>query len=364
MAEIPVDDTGRFDGSTLVWSADDGAYVVGPAAAQSIVGAELADLGEPNYDDAFGVIEGGSGVNKWRECFSWDLARGRWRGATVYDIHKVIDSWALDWTHQPIAAIDNAYARPNGGVGWTRSGACAKLSDDVAVPASPTTFDCPVDDAGVDGLPDSGQLATRGLVWSYASIDRTPGSMVIEDCVLLSGAPVALVAEFTPLIPYAPVLGGGGDPGGYGCIPRAITNAGALWAAGFRPLLQMSGLMNGSMDEKALTLGLFFQQYDYNEDGVYTALTSPPPVGTLGPAITLEGPTDPHAGITDGDGDILSERAFEWGTPVGTGWQTWGAGAITDDIIVPVLYGKMATGAKDTGQAYRVTAELVWEGTP
>lgn len=332
--------------------------------AKPKVGASLAALGTGQYDGHLGILKIGAGVDAFIETFVWDsFARagaGGWVGKDEHTVVSCDDAWALDWTRQPLANIRNAWCRPNGGVGWARSGGAAILRGNFVVPAS-GVFDIPVEDDGVNDLPNQGQVIVRGTTFTYAGKDLTPGAKKLTGCTHVFGPSGVTLpgGRFTPIIPYAPVLGGGGDPGGWGTTVQALDHVGEVWAAGFRLEERIHAWMNGSQDNKALQLAPFYINYNIGDDFLYPALDSPPPSGFIGPGLTLVGVTEHMAGITSpGSGSVIDERRFKWAE---ANWTSWTPVAPPNKrLLVPVIYGKMPADAADTGQAYGVTLSLRW----
>lgn len=338
--------------------------------AKPKLAATLAALGSGQYDGHIGIIRIGSGIDAYIEEFVWDSAArgggGGWVGKDEHIVMVTDDAWALDWTRQPISALRNAWARPNGGVGWARAGAAAIVRGDFVVPAS-GTFEIPVKDYGVTGLPPQGQLSVRSLIFAYTGLDTTLGAKKFTGVTLVFGAPgVTLYGDYTPIIPYAPTEGGGGDPGGWGTTPFPLDHVGEMWAAGFRLEERMQALMNGSQDLKRLSIAPWYLNYNLGEDFDYPALqgvggsAAPPPSTLLGPGVTLLGTDQPLAGIgpSGGTGTVIDERSFNW---VESNWVSWTPPSPpTKRVLVPVLYGRMPADAKDNGQAYSVTLALRW----
>lgn len=385
-------------------------------------GAALYGLGSGQYDGHPGRVRVGSGVNAYVEDFLWDVnaraGAGGWVGSVEHTVMKADDAWALDWTRQPLSAIRNAWVRPNGGVGWARSGAAAFLIDDVTIPAS-GSFVFPIAVSGSTSLPVQGNLTARGMTFAYTGVDL-PGTTVTganaansatinvasttgfptsgkaqigADVVSYTGVTgtsltgcgvhpayvggelvkypritgvtsitstpgTVLKANYTPIIPYAPVLGGGGDPGGWGTTTVPLLYAGELWAAGFRLEERLHAWMNGSNDLKSLQIAPFYMNYNLNEDFNYPTLSGPPPAGLLGPGYTIVGPPIPMAGIGGtGSGTVIEERTFKH---FEGDWATWVPAAPTKTVLWPILYGKMPADAEDTGQSYGVTLKLRW----
>lgn len=332
--------------------------------AQPKVASTLAGLGSGQYDGHVGIVRIGSGVDAYQEEFIWDTTArsgaGGWIGTQEHIVLTTDDAWALDWTRQPLSAVRNAWARPNGGVGWARSGAAAILRTDFTIPGS-GTINIPIDDAGAAALPPQGQVTMRGMVFTYSAIAGSAGSQTLTCPAGQGTAGVALKANYTPIIPYSPVVGGGGDPGGWGTTVAPLDHVGEMWSAGFRLQERMHAWMNGSQDLKRLSIAPFYNNYNLGEDYLYPTISDPPVSGMLGspsPGITLIGPAEHMAGITSpGTGTVVDERRFQW---VEGNWSTWASAAPTKRVLIPTLYGKMPADAEDTGQAYGVTLALRW----
>jgi hypothetical protein len=188
-------------------------------------------------------------------------------------------------------------------------------------------------------------------------VTTTVGAAAITGCQYLGGAPSGVTLDggtdaadyhtgVTPIIPYAPSLGGGGDPGGYGNIVRELDHAGEMWAAGFRLQEQLIAWMNGSQDLKILQIAPFYANYDLNENFNFPDLALPPPSALLGPGQIAVGPPRHLASITSpGTGSVIDERAFE---KIANNWADLNpALAPTKRIMKPILYGKMPADAKD-----------------
>lgn len=393
--------------------------------------AALYGLGSGQYDGHPGRIRVGTGVDARIEDFLWDVnaraGAGGWIGARAYVLVKTDDAWGLDWTRQPISAVRNQWARPNGGVGWARSGAAAILKADAAIPVDGSVFALECHVYQFSTLPPSGNLIIRGNGYVYTGLSN-PSTTVVgvnaQDSAVInvadttgfptsgnasigaSSEPVSYTGKTgatltgcgphfayaggeavkypritgvtlqfgtggithkgdpifnkspTPIIPYAPVLGGGGDPGGWGTTTTPLDHVGEIWASGFRLEERLHAWMNGSMDFKRLSIAPYYLNYNTGEDFSYPSLSIPPPAGLLGPGYTILG-TDQHgAGITSpGSGTVVDERRF---VHYEGDWALWSAAAPTKRVLWPLIYGKMPADANDTGQAYGVTLSLRW----
>lgn len=341
--------------------------------AKPKISATLAGLGSGQYDGHVGIVRIGSGVDAFVEEFLWDSSAragaGGWIGKGEHVVMDCVDAWALDWTRQPISSVRGAWIRPNGGVGWARSGAAAILKNDVTIPSDGSTFHFDIYDYSANTLPPSGNLTARGNTYIYTGVSGAAGSKQITGVTLQFGTPGVTHkggsdpgdyrTGVTPIIPYAPTLGGGGDPGGWGTNVRIMDRVGEMWAAGFRLQERIHAWMNGSQDFKSLTIAPFYLNYNLDEDFLYPTLGSPPIAGMLGPGQSIIGPNTPMAGIGGGSiQSVVDERQFDHRQG---NWVAWTpAGAPTKRFLVPVLYGKMPVDADDTGQSYGVTLALRW----
>lgn len=338
--------------------------------AKPKVGATLAALGSGQYDGHAGVLRIGTGIDAHTERFLWDSSAragvGGWVGEQAYDVLTTDDAWALDWTRQPLSLIRGAWIRPNGGVGWARSGSAAILKNDVTVPAT-GAFTMDIHDYGATTIPaGGGNITVRGMIISYAARSGGAGTYQLTGCLYLGGAPAGVTLSGgatwntapTPIIPYTPVTGGGGDPGGWGTTVVPLDQAGAVWNAGFRLQERIHAWMNGSQDMKALSIAPWYLNYDVGDDFLYPLLSAAPPAGMLGPGITVTGVAQHMASITSpGSGSVVDERRFKWAE---TDWTAWAPAAPAKRLLVPILYGKMPVDANDTGQTYGVTLSLRW----
>lgn len=328
--------------------------------AKPKIGASLAALGIGQYDGHKAHLRIGSGVDASIEEFLWDSSArsglGGWVGADEHVVMECDDAWALDWSRQPLSAIRNAWARPNGGVSWQHVGTASFLRANLTIPAS-GSFEILAADYALDNYPPAGQVSMRGNIISYTGKVTTPGAKKLTGCLLVMGTPgVTMTAINTPIIPYAPATGGGGDAGGWGTTVLPLDHAGEMWAAGFRLEERMHAWMCGSIDFKRLSIAPFYLNYNPGEDFSYPRLDQPPVAGMLGPGITILGTDLPQPGI--GQGTYVSEeRAMKWAQ---VNWTTWAPTAPTKRVLIPVLYGKMPADAEDNGQAYGVTLALRW----
>lgn len=303
-----------------------------------------------------------------------------WKSDGAYYSNGVIDmatddAWAVDWSRQNLEDTCNGWRRPAGGVGWYRAGWTAYLQADVVSGAN--TVQVTSGTASANSIPPIGQASVRDRVITWTSVTDDGGNTRTLNGVTWSGPNgVTFRGLYTPVIPYAASLPGGGDAGGYGTTPKMHNFVGQLRAAGFEWQERLTGVMNASFEPKnagvvqpglAFTIAMHFVHVDDADDlgsgSNYPEIFAPPTNFMVGPGIRLVSTTD-HLSGGDGGGFRDNERGFKERI---ADWQDCPI-AFTKKRIKPVLYGTMGTVASngvvtprvcpDVGEAYQVTHSM------
>jgi hypothetical protein len=311
------------------------------------VGADLTELGDGDYDGQVGIIRVGTNPDDMEELFTWNADVERWIGAP-HTVMTSDDTWAMDMSRQPIAAFDNAWARFNGGVGWYRNGIRGHVRHAVAGTAvSIAGATIPIGPYDGEVFPNGGQVLIRGQLITYTGYTSTGGSEALTGC---SGGSGTVPGQYTPVIPYSG--GAGGDLGGFGTSVVPLDHVSEMYDAGFTLEERCWGWLNGGQDSSVMDVAPWYLNRDLADDFSYPGTSDAPgAAGLSGPGILLTGPGDPLSAQRG------LERAFEF---FSTDWTAFAPAEPTKRVLIPLLFGKMASGAKDNGECYGYTLQLRW----
>lgn len=314
----------------------------GGGSTPPTVATTAAGLGAGSADGAIGIIRLGTWPDVHEEFFTWRASDSKWVGE-----EKVVltqnDRWSLDlgnyaesaltawnWFSNPNPNSSNSYVRLNGSHNFG-SAAFAGGTGVITVKTQ-TGFDTSTFTA-------TGTVRCRDNRVTYTGKTAT----TFTGCTLSFGGG-STATDNADVVQDA--------VGGFGTTSSPIMFVGAMFTAGFNLQERMVALMNASPQTGAspgikMEAAPYWVQYNNGDGSV--AITNPPTAG-VGLGALLVSTTD--IGVAK-----PAERPFSW---VENGWTDFAAGTVTKRYLVPRLYGRMQSGATDTGQILDCTLRVRW----
>lgn len=302
-----------------------------------VIATNLAGLGAGTYDGQPGIIRLGSDF--YEEEFTWNASAGRWIGTRTHELISQIDTWGMDLSDYPLESIRQSWCRLRNAIPYGKSKAA--LTADFVIG---TDTSMAVDNLG--NFTASGQVFSRGRTWSYSGRSASSGAGNLTGLSLISGTNSGTLPGGDTIVWQLP-----GDVGGWGSVVRYLDHAGEMYAGGFELEERLKIHLNGSHDDVAMTVGVYYFNFNAGEDIAELGSVASPS-GGLGFGITKTGPPD----------DLQTGRAGERPFQIGNaGWTLLAAGTPTKRFLIPMLFAKMESStAKDNGEEYGAVLEARW----
>jgi hypothetical protein len=287
------------------------------------VASSLAGLGAGVSDGQPGIVRVGTWPDQHEIRMWWNQSLAKWVGEEMV-LANQSDQWGINMGHVNAAAsvadfVFPYFALPYGKNHSILNGAHTLPVGTITV-ASAATFAA------------SGKVQIRDSTVTYTGKTGT----TLTGCTGGSGT----YPDKTDVVQ--------GEVGGWGTQSRPLLFAQQLWSAGFRLQENLSAMMNGSDDGKAMTLGVYWHQMDLDDNPNFFS-----PSGGLGISAQLVGPS------TTLGWPKPQERAFAMRS---TGWIDYVGSAPTKKFMIPHVFAKMAAGAIDTGEFVDSILRVRWIG--
>lgn len=340
--------TKRQRGVIEVPNRSGGVIVVGGGGGSGapvpvVVGNSRAALGDGETDGALGLIRIGTWPNVHEALFAWNEAEEMWVGEQMVNVTQ-LDTLAMDLGNRSGAALLD-WSLVNNPIPYNRAYTSLSATENVSSDATLSVVNA-AGEAHGQPFPSSGTLYIRDNVISYTGKTGT----TFTGCALVSGSGGSIPASVDVVALLA---------SGWGMVCSPILFAAEMWAAGFQLQEKLTALMNGSPAEgvadKALTIAPYW--YEFNDgDGLPLPGTGTPS-GGLGLSASLTGTTEDNGAKAD-------ERAFTWAENDWGDWDSAGNSGktITKRYLLPRIFGKMASGAIDTGEVLDTKLVTRWVG--
>ena len=313
--------------------------------ANSLANLNLLSVSE-REDGDIGMIRLGSWPNVNEEYFTFNQAVDMWVGEVKLVLGQ-LDRWSMNLGDKPQSALTNwnyfSNPNPNGSDAFILLNGSHDFN---AAAFSSGTGTVSVQTGGAFGLStnpfsSNGTLHIANNRITYGA--KTSNSFTSCMRTFPSGAGAGSVcAHNTDVIQ--------GPQGGWGTLATPIPFAKEMSDAGFALQERMAAFMNPSPEtvRKVLEIAPYWVCYD---DGDGSNAPTDPPVGGIGFSASL------FSGTTTVDKP--QERPFYMQA---NNWSNFPALTITKRYMQPRLYGRMASGALDSGQVLDTKLHVRWVG--
>ena len=358
MAEYSVDLTGLQPGDTIVCATTSPAvtFEVGPALVQAIAidypSQDVSDLPATPAGGTKATVYVGTAPNRHQETLRYNATLAKWISEAEPIIMTQQDSWAMDLGNRSGAQmldwspVDNPV--PYGKAFTTLNGSVDLSNANFNNDGSPAGTITVVDTTNADSH-GSGPFASTSA-GAYLKIRDNFITYTGKTSTTFTGCAVVQGARGT--IPTGEWVSQGYS-GGWGFNTTSIPFADDMYAAGLELEINFITMMNSGPNEKNMTLGVYWEQFDPGDGVIQLTI---PPSGGLG--------VFPQLVSVDGSGGAnSSERSFYLTEPT-TEWQLWSLTAPTKKFLIPRVIGKMESGVESTGQCLDTKVAYRWVVNP